>query len=761
MKNIILRMKSGRQFVLIVFLSFLVSITKTAHAQYMIGGGDFVVDEFVYSVNNDGQSVTLNYPIDGYDISGPLNIPSSIEYKGITFTVTAIGERAFEDCRLLTGTLSLPSTIKYIKRGAFDGCSGFSGTLYLPESLVSIETEAFMDCGIEDIHIPESVKEIGRFAFSNTTWFFNLPDGTIYVDGCCLGQKGNLEGDLIIQDGTRLIADRAFDGERFSGHVVFPNSLTIIGTEAFYQSDVSDTIVFPNSLVEIGYGAFEGCYFIKGELIIPNSVKSIGSRAFHSCHCIDNITLPDSVEYIGAGCFGFTTWYDNQPDGILYLGNYCIGHIGELTGDLEIKDGTTLISDYAFYNCEGLSGKLSLPSSLRVIGNSSFSGCKNLSGELLLPDSLVSIGREAFNQCQSLTGPLHIPNSVSKIGDFAFFYCKGFSGSLTLPNSITTIEQGAFASCDGLSNDLILPDGLVTIGKSAFSYCSGFTGKLSIPFSVKYIDDQAFHNCKGFNEPLSIPNTTIYIGQKAFERCGGISNTITIGHSVILIKGFAFSECTNVDTVFVMATTPPKINEFAFGLSQPEYYIGVPCGTRTDYCQNWSISSHKIFEECNLYPITVVDSPDGWVGASYSVTNMGNEVDIWVIPDEGMTLASLSVCSANDTTEYVALTNSGSSFFMPPYGVLIKATFEVQTSISEALSASAIVYPNPTNGKITIEAEDIKHIRICNMLGQCIYESKVNGGMFEYDFGRHKAGAYLIKIETENGITTKRVFVTR
>lgn len=728
--------KGGRSALIALFFLFALG-TKSAYAQFKIGGGDFVVDEFAYSINIDGQSVTLIRPIEGYDISGSLNIPPSIEYKGVIFTVTAIGERAFEDCRLLTGTLSLPNTIKSIGKGAFDGCSGISGTLNLPESLVSIEAQAFVDCGIEDLHIPESVKRIGPLAFSNTQWQLNLPDGIVYVDQCCLGRKGDIIGDLVIPEGTRLIADNAFDGPCLDGHVVFPNSLTIIGSMAFYNSGISDTLVLPNSLEEIGYAAFTDNYYIRGNLAVPNSVRRIGSYAFNGCHFIDSITLPDSLEYIGADSFGSTLWYDNQPNGILYLGNYCIGHKGELTGDLEIKEGTILISDYAFHYCENLSGRLLLPNSLKVIGNSAFSSCTNISGELSLPDSLVIIGQEAFNSCKNLTGPLRIPNSVTNIGEWAFCDCKGFSGSLVLPSSISIIEQGAFSGC------------------------SGFTGKLSLPLSLTYIDEQAFRNCSGFNEPLSIPNTTVYIGQRAFEKCSGIPKTITIGHSITNIKAFAFSGCSNVDTVFIMATIPPIIGDYSFGQSEPDYYIGVPCGTRADYWQAWDISKHKIFEDCVVYPITIVDSPGGWVGASYSVTLMGNEVDIWVIPEEGMTLSSLSVCNANDTTEYVALTSSGYSFFMPPYGVLVKACFVAQTSVNETSSEFTTIYPNPTNGKIKIEAENMKRIFISNMLGQSIYESKTSGDRFEYDFGRNKTGIYLISIETASGIMTKRVVVTR
>ena len=47
------------------------------------------------------------------------------------------------------------------------------------------------------------------------------------------------------------------------------------------------------------------------------------------------------------------------------------------------------------------------------------------------------------------------------------------------------------------------------------------------------------------------------------------------------------------------------------------------------------------------------------------------------------------------------------------------------------------------------------------MLGQIIYEGKANGNAFEYDFGKHDVGVYVVRIETTNGVATKRVVVSR
>ena len=73
----------------------------------------------------------------------------------------------------------------------------------------------------------------------------------------------------------------------------------------------------------------------------------------------------------------------------------------------------------------------------------------------------------------------------------------------------------------------------------------------------------------------------------------------------------------------------------------------------------------------------------------------------------------------------------------------------------------ALVYPNPTNGQINVEAEGLKHIAISNMLGQQIFNGSANGDAFEYDFGQYGAGVYLVRIETSEGVATKRVVVTQ
>ena len=93
---------------------------------------------------------------------------------------------------------------------------------------------------------------------------------------------------------------------------------------------------------------------------------------------------------------------------------------------------------------------------------------------------------------------------------------------------------------------------------------------------------------------------------------------------------------------------------------------------------------------------------------------------------------------------------------------VIGQPFKTQgTSVAENDAINVVVYPNPTNGKVTIEAEDLKHITISNLLGQTIFDGNAIGNIFEYDFSKHKTGIYLIRIETANGMAVKKVSVVR
>ena len=222
-------------------------------------------------------------------------------------------------------------------------------------------------------------------------------------------------------------------GGDYTGPVTIPERVTYDG--ATY------------SVTSIGEFAFKDCTGLTS-VTIPTSVTSIGEEAFRGCTGLTSVTIPNSVTEIGYSAFGGTPWYNNQPDGVVYIGKVAYEFKGEMASGtaINIKEGTVSISGYAFYGCTGLTS-ITIPNSVTSIGEFAFSGCTGLTS-VTIPSSVTSIGKSAFSGCTGLTS-VTIPNSVTKIWEEAFKGCTGLT-SVTIPNSVNTIGDMAFEDCTGL-----------------------------------------------------------------------------------------------------------------------------------------------------------------------------------------------------------------------------------------------------------------------------------------------------------------------
>ena len=82
------------------------------------------------------------------------------------------------------------------------------------------------------------------------------------------------------------------------------------------------------------------------------------------------------------------------------------------------------------------------------------------------------------------------------------------------------------------------------------------------------------------------------------------------------------------------------------------------------------------------------------------------------------------------------------------------------TDVSE-YNIKANVFPNPTNGNITVEAEGMRRITVSNTFGQIVLDNELQGNHATLNMSQFAAATYLIRIHTEKGIAMKRVNVIR
>lgn len=136
------------------------------HSFSAVDSQTFYIDYIKYSVVDGHLEVT------GYDktaFSGEAKIVSELNYKGNTYQVLRIAERAFDgyrhnDDKILTSVV-IPNTVREIGKRAFSSCNALK-TVSIGNSLKTIGELAFEDCSLlASINLPNSVTTIDYGAF--------------------------------------------------------------------------------------------------------------------------------------------------------------------------------------------------------------------------------------------------------------------------------------------------------------------------------------------------------------------------------------------------------------------------------------------------------------------------------------------------------------------------------------------------------------------------------------------------------------------
>ena len=99
------------------------------------------------------------------DLATKIVIPATIKSNGVTYSVTSIGNRVFENCYKLT-SVTIPNSVTSIGDEAFFKCRKLA-SVTIPNSVTSIGDKAFYDTNLTSVTIPNNVTSIGNGVFDN------------------------------------------------------------------------------------------------------------------------------------------------------------------------------------------------------------------------------------------------------------------------------------------------------------------------------------------------------------------------------------------------------------------------------------------------------------------------------------------------------------------------------------------------------------------------------------------------------------------
>lgn len=105
-----------------------------------------------------------------------------------------------------------------------------------------------------------------------------------------------------IPDGVKTIGNYAFSDSSSIKAVRLPSTLEEIGSYAFSSCMKLKTVNIPEPCKKLGYRCFYNCQSL-ASVLLPEGLETIGIDSFNNCKSLVNVVVPQSVKLIDAGAF--------------------------------------------------------------------------------------------------------------------------------------------------------------------------------------------------------------------------------------------------------------------------------------------------------------------------------------------------------------------------------------------------------------------------------------------------------------------------
>jgi hypothetical protein len=389
-------------------------------------------------------------------------LPITISYDdGTSQTLTGSGYKSTSSKSFSIGehTISISGEGKYSFRDYIMNNitrNSYITSLILSDKVTALNNNFATNTNFSTLIIPSSILNISATAFGTSSYpshfstFLVHPNNPAYcsIDNIIYSKDKttlircateNLKSILTIDNATININSNAFLKCSNITTINLNNNITTLPS-GFCAYSSLETITIPNSITTIGRSAFSNCGNLSSIIYEENSsLTTISFDAFLNCTSLGNINVPTSVVSISNTSFDNTLWYNNQPDGVVYVNQFLYRYKGTAPASTSITvvSGTKEICTSAFSGQTEIIG-ITLPNTLEIIGNSAFKNSGLTS--ITIPSSVTTIGSSAFYNTKLTT--VTIPSSITRIEDSTFQ--NSLIGTVTLPSTITYIGANAF-----------------------------------------------------------------------------------------------------------------------------------------------------------------------------------------------------------------------------------------------------------------------------------------------------------------------------
>ncbi|MGN0210608.1 MAG: leucine-rich repeat protein [Muribaculaceae bacterium] len=508
--------------------------------------------------------VNRRYDYHGKDNTGLLEVPSSVEYNGATFTVTEMAD--FMATKYIT-KIDIPATVVKLGEGTFNNSEKLE-TIEIPSTIKDLPEYLFYSCtALKSVTLNEGLESICEYAFGSCTALtsLTLPESVTTIEASfCTGSGVKT---VQLPSGLTELPAYCFDSCNALESITLPNGITALPEQCFGRCDALKTVTLGPNLTEIGPNAF--LYDSSLTTINTANVTTFGNRCFDGCSSLQSIDCAKATSlgndaFSGTGLTAFTI-----PDGITTLPNALL--MNSKVQSMVIPDRFSSIPERFLSGCSELTS-VTLPANLISIGREAFAG--TAVAQFDLPNTITNIGPGAFANNKALTKLCVPPLVVSFDGSDApsssiIFGCSNLTEVTFAEGSKMIALPGYFFAGTGVT-EFVVPEGFVKIGKAALG--ENIT-KVTLPSTLEIIPSMGSTSSGyyGMNLGTGLKQILVAAGNPYFKSIDGVlfskdgtilyqypakrdAESYTIPEGVTSLGIMAFSNCVNLKTVTCSST---------------------------------------------------------------------------------------------------------------------------------------------------------------------------------------------------------------
>lgn len=534
---------------------------------------------FIYKKYDDYHSIVEEYSID-YSENWKEGKNSLFDDKNIEYscdaTVLLHSPKGIK-------SYNVPDGVKEIGEYAFSNCEGLICVTF-PDTLYKVSDFAFSGCiNLVEIRLPDSLHQLGICAFQGCYDLerINIPLNLKNFNGNVLLECESIN-DIYIPDNHPHY-------KKTSDNCI----IDISGKTLVYFLSECDNVILNHEIKRVSSYAF-----IKSELnnvILHCDIKSFSPKNFADDYSLSNIFVES-----GSECYC-------SIDGVLLskdrtkLIRYPNGR-----ESVDIESSVIELGEYAFY-CS-TSEEINIPSNITSIGNNCFEAC--WASKVNISHNIAIIPKYAFNGCVSLKS-IFLSKNVSTIGEKAFKLCHELRTVIVM-NEDCDIANDAFEGCENIQCAFLpksmLYSNLFKDSKYAIVYdCSRLF--LGIGNSL-YVDggDILVNVPKDYISTtfIALPNTKC-VKSLALKNCKGIKK-VYLPKTINRIESYAFYGCYSLKEIWIYdPDTYDSAMHTIDKLTAVELHYNKNISIEVDAFVNSGISDETLNEEelldkyCNLY----------------------------------------------------------------------------------------------------------------------------------------------------------------